>query len=213
MFRCCSRPMAIRSIAVASALLLWAAPAVAFDPFEIQIYDGTADPQGSPGLEIHLNQHHDRWRMTFEPSYGITSFWEVGAYFQTEDGKYTGVKLRTKIIAPERGHLRLGINFELSRVPAEGWGGEIRPIIAWEDERFIFAANPNVSFPASFEPGGMAKVKVGPVALGLEYYASVPREQYLLAAADLIAVKDLELNVAIGGGSARIAKMIIGYVF
>jgi hypothetical protein len=207
--------MAIRSIAAASfgAALLCGAPAAAFDPFEIQIYDGTADPQGSPGLEIHLNQHHDRWRMTLEPSYGITSFWEVGGYFQTEDGEYAGVKLRTKIVAPERGHLRLGINFELSRLPVEGWGGEIRPIIAWEDERFIFAANPIVSFPASFEPAGMAKIKVGPVALGLEYYASVPHEQYLLAAADLIALKNVELNVAVGDGSARIAKMIVGYVF
>jgi hypothetical protein len=49
--------------------------------------------------------------------------------FEIQDGKYAGVKLRTKIIAPERGHLRLAINFEVSRVPAEGWGGEIRPYL------------------------------------------------------------------------------------
>lgn len=98
--------------------------------------------------------------------------------------------------------------------PGAKWGGEIRPIFAWESERFLFAANPNVSFPAAFEPGAMAKIKAGPIAIGLEYYGTFPGdENYLFGAIDLIAFKHLELNFGIGGGETAVAKMILGYAF
>jgi len=195
------------------ALLLVALPAAAFDPFEIQIYDGTADPRGSVGLEIHLNRHHDSTHLTFEPSYGMTSFWEMGGYLQAMQGHYEGVKLRSKFVF-ELGYFRLGMNLEMSLEPGARWGGEIRPIIAWENSRWILAANPNLTFPASFEPGAMAKVKAGPIAAGVEYYGTLPAgEHYLFEAIDLIAVKDLELNIGIGEGTALVAKMIVGYVF
>jgi hypothetical protein len=186
---------------------------LAFDPFEIQVYDGTADDPGRPGLEVHLNRHHNETRLTFEPSFGLTRFWEIGGYFQTAQGRYEGVKLRSKFVTSQ-GQLRFGVNFELALEPGAHWGGEIRPIIAWENDRFLVAANPNISFPAAFEPGAMAKVKVGPIALGLEYYGTFPDdENYLFGALDLIAFKQLELNVGIGGGKATVAKMIVGYAF
>ena len=197
----------------ALALILAAAPAFAFDPFEIQVYDGTADEAGHPGLEMHLNRHHDGTQLTFEPSYGVTDFWELGGYFQSSQGHYEGVKLRTKFVWPVN-DFRLGMNFEISLEPGGNWGGEIRPIFAFENDRFLFAANPNVGFPASFEPCVMAKVKIGPIAVGPEYYGSFPgNENYLFGAIDLIAVKRLELNVAVGDGSAPVAKMILGYAF
>jgi hypothetical protein len=59
----------------------------------------------------------------------------------------------------------------------------------------------------------MAKVTLGPVAMGLEYYSSLPDEHYLFEAVDLIAVKNLEVNFAVGEGRALIAKMIVGYAF
>lgn len=188
-------------------------PAAAFDPFEIQVYDGTADPRGRGGLEIHLNRHHDATHLTFEPSYGLTSFWEIGGYLQTMQGHYEGVKLRTKLVT-ELDHFRLGMNFEISLEPGARWGGEIRPILAWENDRWLLAVNSNITFPASFEPGAMAKVKLGSIAAGLEYYGTLPAgEHYLFAAADLIALKSVELNVGIGEGTAPVAKMILGYVF
>jgi hypothetical protein len=202
--------------------LLAAAPALAFDAYEIQVYDGTAREQGQAGIEVHLNRPRGGTvNVTFEPSYGVLPFWELGGYLQTSDGRYEGAKLRTKFVTPEGWHanLRLGLNAEIARVPNEGWGGEIRPIIAWEDERFLLAANPNVGFPVSFDPGAMAKLKLGAVALGVEYYASfADDEHYLFQAADLIALKDVEVNVAVGEGltsSSRslIFKMILGYAF
>jgi hypothetical protein len=199
--------------------LFLAGPAAAFDPFEIQIYDGTADAPGESGLELHLNRAPGVTHWTFEPSIGLTRFWELGAYLQFAQGRYEGVKLRSKFVAPQGTfpHLRLGVNFELAREP-DAWGGEIRPIVAWEDGRFLFAANPIVSFPAAFEPGAMAKIKLGPVALGVEYYSSLPHEHYLFEAVDLLSVKNLELNAAVGQGltgesASLIFKMIIGYTF
>jgi hypothetical protein len=202
------------------ALALKAAPALAFDPFEIQVYDGSIDERHQAGLELHVNRpRHGPLHVTLEPSFGLTDFWELGGYFQTADGRYEGVKLRTKLAVP-LGQFRAGVNFELSRIPDEGWGGEIRPILAFENERFLLALNPIVSFPAAFEPAGMAKLKLGRIGLGLEYYATLsqPREQYLFEALDLFGVKDVEVNAAVGQGFGAasgqlIFKSILGYAF
>ena len=202
--------------------LVAATPALAFDPFEIQVYDGTADAQGHGGLEVHVNRApRSTLNVTLEPSFGVLPFWEIGAYLQTSDGRYEGAKLRTKFVTPDgwHAHLRLGLNGEIARIPNEGWGGEIRPIVAWEDGRVLLAVNPNVGFPLSFDPGGMAKVKLGAVALGLEYYASLSDgEHYLFEAIDLLALKGVELNAAVGEGLTAasrsvIFKMIVGCSF
>jgi hypothetical protein len=203
-------------------ILLAAAPALAVDPFEIQVYDGSADAPGQAGLEVHINRPKGGpVHLTFEPSFGITAFWELGGYFQTADGEYAGVKLRSKFVTPESfdPNFRFGLNFELSRVPDEGWGGEIRPILAWENDRFLFAVNPIVSFPAAFEPAGMAKVKFGIFGAGFEYYAAIAdEEQYLYETFDLFGVKDVEVNLGVGegltsGSKSLIFKMILGYAF
>ena len=83
---------------VAFALVLCAArPALATDPFEIQVYDGTANAPGVPGIELHVNRvmsglteaeapalpPHHQSHFTLEPSYGLLPWWELGGYFQT----------------------------------------------------------------------------------------------------------------------------------
>jgi hypothetical protein len=203
-------------------VLLAAAPALAVDPFEIQVYDGSADAPGQAGLEVHLNRPKGGpVHLTFEPSFGITAFWELGGYFQTADGHYAGTKLRSKFVTPESfdPNFRFGLNLELSRIPHEGWGGEVRPILAWENDRFLFAVNPIVSFQAAFEPAGMAKVKFGIFGAGFEYYAALSdQEQYLYETFDLFGVKDVEVNLGVGegltsGSKSLIFKMIVGYAF
>jgi len=235
----------------------------AIDPFEIQVYDGTANHPGSPGLELHLNtipsgnrraeppelpQHHQS-HLTFEPSLGVTRFWELGGYLQTAllgDGslRYAGVKLRSKFVLSSEpcDHLRLGVNFELSLLPQAfergRWGSEVRPIVAWEDERVILACNPifdtalaGEDFRAgpSFEPAAMAKLKIQPsVALGLEYYGSIgplaeparleEQRHYLFEVFDLLGVEHFELNAGVGegltsGSNAFVIKAITGYVW
>jgi hypothetical protein len=237
------------------------ARARAVDAFEIQVYDGTADAPGVMGLELHLNSvpngrkeaeapelpSHHQSHFTLEPSFGVTPWWEIGAYFQTAlrgDGvfAYGGVKLRSKFVTPPGWHpnLRLGANFEISRLPEvfdrDRWGSEVRPIVAWENERWIFAVNPIVSTslagPGSddgpaFEPALMAKVKIaGVCAFGIEYFGdtgpiahpapSSSQEHYLFEAFDLLSIDKLELNIAVGegltaGSNALVVKAIAGY--
>jgi len=60
----------------------------------------------------------------------------------------------------------------------------------------------------------MAKVKAGPIAIGFEYYGTYPgNENYLFEVIDLIAFKNLELNVGIGEGETLVGKLIVGYLF
>jgi hypothetical protein len=248
----------------ALAAVLASQPARAADPFEIQVYDGTANEPGHAGLELHTNYvarglgdappllATDKvFHMTLEPSYGVLPWWELGGYFQTAlrpDGTldYAGVKLRSKFVTPEswsqeHGGWRFGMNWEVSRLPetydADRWGGELRPIAAWEDERWAFAFNPIVSTPfagegfkkgPTLEPAVMGFVKVGHAGLGLEYYSSLgpiasplplrEQEHYLFEVFNLVGVEKLEVNFGVGegltdGSNGFVIKSIVGYSF
>jgi len=254
---------ALVAVTTVAAVLLDSRPAAAVDPFEIQVYDGTANSPGVPGIELHVNHVFDGVRtavppelplhhqshFTLEPSIGVLPFLELGAYLQTAlnaDGSfdYAGTKLRAKLVTPPgwHEHLRLGLNTELSLLPERyeraRWGGELRPIAAWENERWLFAVNPIIGVPLgppdvhegpSFEPAAMAKVKVeGVAAFGVEYYASFgaiaspsplsEQQHYLYEVVDLLAVKHFELNAGVGegftsGSNGFVAKMILGYTW
>jgi hypothetical protein len=147
--------------------------AVAGDPFEIEVYDGTANAPGVPGLELHLNDWatgnrgatqpesplHGQFHTTLEPSLGLTPFWELGGYLQgavrTDEGDvdWAGVKLRSKFVTPTtwNAHWRLGVNFEVSYLPPaydhDRWGSEVRPIVVWYDKDWLFAFNPILDQP------------------------------------------------------------------
>lgn len=235
----------------------------AFDPFEIQVYDGTLDAVGERGLELHLN-HVAKGRTTtddgtipsnhlthatLEPSIGVTRSLELGGYLQTAlrpggTYDYAGAKLRAKLVTPEgwHPHLRFGVNFEVSALPtsyeADVYGGELRPIAAFEDDAWIVAANPIVSFglrgqsrrdgPA-FEPAiAIYKKVLDLYSFGVEYYASFgpiksfksSRDQlhYLFMTWNLYALEKWELNVGVGGGLTQasdgmILKTILGRTF
>ena len=158
---------------IIAGVIAAAFPAVAraTDPFEIQVYDGTANKPGVFALELHANSvirglrdstlsapppeaPQDRQtHFTFEPQIGVTDFWEVGGYFQTailpdSTFYYAGIKLRSKFVSPPSlsKELRFGVNFELSLLPEkfdrDKWGSEIRPMFAWETRSFQLAVNP-----------------------------------------------------------------------
>ena len=243
-----------------AALALCPRVASAFDPFEIQVYDATANKRGAAGLELHLNRFatgrqgteppelplHGQTHATFEPSYGVTDWWELGGYFQTtlrEGGgfDYAGVKLRSKLVTPPDFHryLRLGVNVELALLPEaydrHRWGGEIRPMAAWEQAGWFLAVNPIVglSFTGdglsegpSFEPAIKASRELlGVVAVGCEYYgglgpiahpaALADQEHLLFGVLDLAAFPAIEVNLGLGGGltpasSGLVGKVILG---
>jgi hypothetical protein len=257
--------MARRRLASAFALALLGSTtrlARAGDPFEIQVYDGTANAPGAFGLELHLNDWatghqqaeppeaplHGQFHATLEPSFGVTRFWELGAYLQgavrTDDGvvDYAGTKLRSKFVTPPgwNAHWRLGGNLEVAYLPDtydhDRWGLEVRPIVAWASEAWLFALNPILDQPLagdasqgpSLEPCLKAARTVGPVALGFEYYATLGQAGALLALRDqdhyLFEVVDLaeggpwEVEAGVGEGltpasAGVVFKVILGYTF
>ena len=255
----CLRKEFVAHLALAGTLFV-SGPAAAFDPFEIQVYDGTTNSAGEAGLELHLNYNHARHRpfaapglsqdrlahYTLEPAIGLTRSWEIGAYIQFasqgEDFYWGGVKLRSKLVTPEgwHPHLKLGFNIELAAIPQkfdiDRFGGELRPIIAWEDKYFHLAANPNVEFALagdglregpSFNPAVAAYLRIpDALEIGVEYYGSVgpmadipafsAQEHYLFAASNILSLEGWELNVGIGAGLTPssndvIAKVIFGH--
>jgi hypothetical protein len=161
------RPLA--ALAVMGVVVGVARPARALDPFEIQVYDGTANAPHVFGLELHLNHVatgdatapppetplRGQTHATLEPSFGLFPWWEIGCYLQSAlraDGHvdYAGAKLRSKFVVPPsfNPHLRLGINLEVSLLPEaydrDRWGAEIRPIIGWEADHWLVVVNPIV---------------------------------------------------------------------
>ena len=245
------------------AVLLAGRQVRAADPFEIQVYDGTANAPGAFGLELHVNHVAEGLQtvpppalptdgvthFTLEPSFGVRAWLELGAYLQAAlrpDGRfdYAGAKLRSKFVTTGAFSptLRFGVNLEISRIPAayepDRWGGEIRPIAAWETERWLLAANPilgtplagrGVSLQPTFEPAVMALRKVGSLFdFGFEYYGSLGRfagfyslakqEHYLYEVVNLLSLSRLELNAGVGEGltsaSNRLTfKLIAGWTF
>jgi hypothetical protein len=233
------------------------------DPFEIQVYDGTANAPGVPGLELHLNDWatgnreatspevplHGQFHATLEPSFGLFPFWELGAYVQgavrSDDGvvDWAGAKLRSKFVTPPSfdPHWRLGVNLELSYLPAsydhDRWGSEVRPIISWHNDEWLLVLNPILDQPLagsdasqgpSFEPAAKVARAIGPIALGLEYYATLgplaamlpwrQQQQQIFEVLDLLSVRLFELNFGVGEGltatsAGVVVKAIVGYEF
>src|SRR5580698_2651730 len=199
----------------------------------------------SEAPEVPLN---GQFHATLEPSLGVLPFWELGAYLQTAlraDGEldWAGVKLRSKFVTPPgwRSHWRLGVNLELGYLPPaydhDRWGLEIRPIAAWQDDYWLFAFNPILDQPLagsdaasgpSFQPALKAARSVGPIALGLEYYATIgpiasplplrEQEHYLYEVLDVLSLPRIELSAGMGEGltpasAGLVFKAIFGYTF
>jgi hypothetical protein len=227
--------------AAAVAMVARPRPVHALDAFEIQVYDGTANPAGGVGLELHVNDvvrgavtaeppqlpPNHQAHFTLEPSYGVTSFWELGGYLQTAllaDGTFelAGAKVRSKLVTTPAWSAtsRLGVNIEVSGVPrryeAERWGLEIRPIGSRDFGRLSLAVNPIVGFSltggaATFQPAAQALfVFPGLASLGLEYYGDLgdvtsfapAREQkhYLFEVVNVLRLPHVEVNVGLGEG-------------
>lgn len=113
----------------------------------------------------------------------------------------------------------------------------MRPIVAWYDRNWLFVFNPildqslagtDASQGPSFQPALKVARTVGPVAVGLEYYATLgplsailpwrEEEQQVFEVVDLLSVEHLELNLGVGEGLTQasegvVVKAIVGYEF
>jgi hypothetical protein len=245
-----------RAVACALAALLWPGPARAIDPFEIQVYDPSVNEPRHLGVELHsiftvggsyaatppeLASHHVLHE-TLEPSFGLTRYWEVGAYLQTAlrpDGKfdYAGVKLRTKVRLPVRESfpLQFAVNLEVSWVPraydAVEWGSELRPVVEWRRGGLTVDVNPILSFDWTgafagvprFEPAAAVRYELFHlVAFGVEYYGALgpltkiaaPSAQlhYLFETVSLTCVRRFALQIGIGAGLTPASDPLVAKV-
>ncbi len=251
------------SLSVVFAIVTLARSARAVDPFEIQVYDGTANDPKQFGLETHWNEvaqgrktgdapelgSDHVMHLTFEPSYGLATWWELGGYVQSAmrpDGRldFGGVKLRSKFVTPPTwsDHWRLGLNFEISAIPETYdrgvFGGELRPIVAWNSAHLLLAVNPIVTMGIEngeakdgphFEPAGTAVVKLGgALGLGVEDYSALgpwsgfgplrEEEHYLYEVVHVLSEKDIELRLGVGEGltdasNPLVFSVILGTTF
>jgi hypothetical protein len=237
-----------------AAIVAWPRPAAALDRFEIQVYDGSADPPGTPGIELHANTvasglraadppelpPNHQTHLTLEPSLGLLPWWEIGGYLQSTirpDGgfDFAGVKLRSKFVRPSADGVRLGVNLEVSAIPAayerDRWGGEVRPIIAFSAAtgRLAFAFNPILDFaftsPAagqgpSFEPA-LSAVYVAPglLSVGVELYSDYgplahpvgwsAEQHYVFEVVNVLRWKRVELNAGVGEGLTAASNRLV----
>jgi hypothetical protein len=224
------------------ALLLVPSRAAALDRFEIQVYQADIDAPGQAGLEIHTNYTFrgetasaypgeipaDRaGHLTFEPSFGVAEWLELGGYVQFlaapgEGARFGGVKLRAKSVIPPRlaAPWFFGLNAEIGRVPhaveEAGWANEFRPILGYDDGVLLADVNPIFGYALSgpdklrpeLEPAAKLAVNTQRgFALGAEYYAAVgDNEQLAFVVFDLVPPKGeappdpWELDVGFGHG-------------
>ncbi len=237
------------ALALAAVALLAAAPARAADPFEIQVYQPDLNAPGELGLELHANgtlkgkttpefdgqiPPNHLGRLTLEPAVGVTRWLELGAYLQgfvaPDSGvHFGGVKLRAKLV-PRRAPgspWSYGLNVEIGRVPRtvdeQGWANELRPLLGYDDGRWLFDVNPIIGYalsgPDKFKPELEPCAKVGwntqrGFMVGLEYYSGLgllsaglsplkQQEHMLYAVFDLASPAGVEssgweLNVGLG---------------
>ena len=187
---------------------------------------------------------------TLEPSYGVFPWWEVGGYLQTAlraDGHfdYAGVKLRSKFVSPPSFHpnLRLGVNLEVSYLPAaydhDRWGAEIRPIVGWQDARWLVVVNPIVDLqPRRPRRSPGPELRAGPqggpqppgdvrrrrriLRIDRPHRLPLPRRaagsHVLFGVLDVEAFRNVEVDLGLGGGltpasAGLVGKIILGYTF
>lgn len=161
-------------IALAAALPLLAHAAL---PDEIQVYTDDLTAKGETGLEVHINTTPSGrckadypgevvpchgLRLTPEFAWGLGGDWDWGLYLPSSrdrDGNWSlaGAKLRLKWLpirheGAETGWFA-GINGELSRVASRfsesRTGLEIRNIIGYRGQEWLFAANPVLEWQMS----------------------------------------------------------------
>ena len=211
-------------------------------PDEIQVYTDDLEAPGERGIELHVNTTpsgratpaypgevvpHHGLRITPEISWGLARNWDAGIYLpfvRSGDGAdfFAGPRLRLKWLPlkPAAGGAGAfaGINWELSFVQQRFEQArrtlEIRPILGYRGETWLFSFNPIVTAELAGDDKGvlmfapaakLSRTLSHGVALGAEYYAELGRLSHFAPRAEqshvLYAVLDTErVNFGIGRG-------------
>jgi hypothetical protein len=211
-------------------------------PDEIQVYTDDLEAPGERGIELHVNTTpsgrttpdypgevvpHHGIRITPEISWGLARNWDAGIYLpfvhSGDDATFfAGPRFRLKWLPlrPAEGTAGLfaGINWEVSfvqeRFEQAGRTTEIRPIIGYRGERWLFSFNPILTADLAGEDKGvlmfapalkLSRSFSHGTALGVEYYAELGRLSHFAPRDEqshiVYAVLDTErVNFGIGYG-------------
>jgi hypothetical protein len=179
-------------------------------PDEIQVYIDDVNAPGERGLELHVNTTpsgrstpgypgevptHHGLRITPEISWGLARNWDGALYLpfvRSGDGTnyFAGPRFRLKWmpVRPAEGGAGAfaGINWEISfverRFEEARRTAEIRPIVGYRNDDWLFSLNPivdvNLAAPQkgvlTFAPAfKIARSTAGGRAIGAEYYAEL----------------------------------------
>ena len=231
-----------RHALVALGLLLAARAAWGVLPDEIQVYTDDLEAPGKRGIELHVTTTpsgraapdypgevvpHHGLRVTPEISWGLARHWDGGLYLpfvRSGDGAdfFAGPRLRLKWLPlkPAEGTSGpfAGINWELSfvqqRFEQARRTTEIRPILGYRGDAWLFSFNPIVTTDLAGQDKGVlmfapaAKLSRSlshGTALGAEYYSELGRLSHFAPRSEqshtLYAVLDTErVNFGIGRG-------------
>lgn len=161
----------MRPLTLLAAATLAAAPALAQENYEIQVYPSrTADPRTTL-FELHSNftgsgtvtgiggrlPTDGALHETLEITYGFNDVFEVGFYVFTSMNKgngleFVGTHIRPRVRAPDSWKLPVGLSLSTEFGPTNRkfdeneWGIELRPIVDQERGNFYWAFNPNVEW-------------------------------------------------------------------
>jgi len=156
------------SLLVSFALLL-AAPCLAQDNYEIQVYGYDTVAPGNTMVELHSNFTVDGSKTvingvlptnhaeheTVEITQGITDWFETGFYIftsiQPNSGwQWVGDHIRPRVRIPESWHWPVGVSlsneigYQRAAFSADTWSWEIRPIVDRKLGRWYLSFNPTL---------------------------------------------------------------------
>ncbi|HUJ12475.1 MAG TPA: hypothetical protein VL284_01690 [Thermoanaerobaculia bacterium] len=216
--------------------LLVAAPLLAQDNYEIQVYGSDTVAKDATMVELHSNYTPNGLPLddralheTLEITHGITPWFETGFYVFTNAQSGTGWDLvgshiRPRVRVPEEWHWPVGVSLSTEfgyirkRFSEDEWTWEIRPIIDKELGRWYLSLNPAFETHFVFSPALNIKYDVTPkVAAGVEYYGGGGTQQ-IFPAIDLNVSPEWEFNAGVGFGlnhatDRTIFKVILGRRF
>jgi hypothetical protein len=184
-----------RSLGLALAVLLLAEAAWATDFYEVQIYTVETAPKDHLMVELHTISVGNELHNTFEFTYGLTNWLEVGQYICTaqlgqEPGyQYAGARTKVHFGIPQTFDwpVQFGVNVELQYMRraavTDPFNIEVMPIVQGTIGRFFLAGNfsfekqfsgPGTHQGIGFEPAGEITYRLTSwLEPGVEYYGDI----------------------------------------
>jgi hypothetical protein len=219
-----------------ACLFLAAAPLLAQDNYEIQVYGSETVAKDATMVELHSNYTPEGLPLddhalheTVEITHGFSPIFETGFYLFTdvqsgEGWQFVGTHIRPRVRVPEEWHWPVGVSLSgefgyiRPQFSEDKWTWELRPIVDKQLGRLYVSFNPAFETHWVFSPALNVKYDVTPkVAAGIEYYGGGGTQQ-IFPSVDLNLGPQWEFNAGVGYGLTNetdrwIVKMIIGRRF